>query len=180
MQRLLHILATRRAAIAVMAAATILTLAGFAIWAARTTYQWVNDVQRQTALDGAFQDARHAIAQENLAARRYQLSPDREHIREFRTARSELDESLATVRAQGSPGDISVAQTIQQQNDQAGSAWSEKLPGYILSNDVMHVVGVTDGKLQPMFDSMAATLDVTGHAHRKAALASLSQSRWGE
>ena len=178
MQRLLHILATRRAAIAVMAA-TILTLAGFAIWAARTTYQSVNDVQRQTALDGAFQDARHAIAQENLAARRYQLSPDREHIYEFRTARTELDESLATVRAQGSPGDISVAQTIQQQNDQA-AGWFAKLPGYILSNDVMHVVGITDGRLQPMFDSMAATLDITGRAHRKAALASLSQSRWSE
>ena len=38
MQRVLHILATRRAAIAVIAA-VILTLAGFAVWAARTTYK---------------------------------------------------------------------------------------------------------------------------------------------
>ena len=51
----------------------ILTLAGFAVWAARTTYQSVNNVQRLTTVNDAFQDARHAIAQENLAARRYQL-----------------------------------------------------------------------------------------------------------
>jgi diguanylate cyclase (GGDEF)-like protein len=178
MQRLLHILATRRAAIAVMAA-VILTLAGFAVWAAHTTYQSVNDVQRQTTLNDAFQDARHAVAQENLAARRYQLSPDREHIQEFRTARSGLDEALTTVRTHGSPGDISVTQTIQQQND-AAAGWFAKLPGYVINNDVNHVVGVTDGHLQPMFDSMTTTLNISGRAHRRAALASLSRSRSSE
>ena len=53
MQRVLHILATRRAAIVVIAA-VILTLAGFAVWAARTTYQSVNNVQRLTTANDAF------------------------------------------------------------------------------------------------------------------------------
>ena len=102
MQRVLHILATRRAAIVVIAA-VILTLAGFAVWAARTTYQSVNNVQRLTTVNDAFQDARHAIAQENLAARRYQLRGEPVHIREYDAARAELNKSLTTVRALGSP-----------------------------------------------------------------------------
>src|SRR3954452_2446182 len=104
MQRVLHILATRRAAIAVIAA-VILTLAGFAVWAARTTYQSVNNVQRLTTVNDAFQDARptsqpaknghplppvnaasqaprHAIPQENRPPRRYQLRNEPVHIQE--------------------------------------------------------------------------------------------------
>src|SRR3954462_9949757 len=113
MQRVLHILATRRAAIAVIAA-VILTLAGFAVWAARTTYESVNNVQRLTTVNDAFQDARHAIAQENLAARRYQLRNDPIHIQQYNQARSELDKSLTVVRALGSPHDLQVAASIDE------------------------------------------------------------------
>jgi diguanylate cyclase (GGDEF)-like protein len=178
MQRVLHILATRRAAIAVIAA-VILTLAGFAVWATRTTYQSVNNVQRLTTVNDAFQDARHAIAQENLAARRYQLRNDPVHIREYNQARAELDRSLTTVRALGSPHDLQVAATINDQNQRA-SAWFAKLPDYIRHNDINNVDAVSEGQLQPLFDSMAATLNSSGRQHSAAALASLAQSRRSE
>ena len=178
MQRVLHILATRRAAIAVIAA-VILTLAGFAVWAARTTYQSVNNVQRLTTVNDAFQDARHAIAQENLAARRYQLRNDPVHIKEYNQARVELDRSLTTVRALGSPHDLQVAATIDDQNQRA-SAWFAKLPDYIRHNDINHVDAVSERRLQPLFDSMAATLNSSGRQHSEAALASLAQSRRSE
>ena len=178
MQRVLHILATRRAAIAVIAA-VILTLAGFAVWAARTTYQSVNNVQRLTTVNDAFQDARHAIAQENLAARRYQLRNDPVHIREYDQARAELNRSLTTVRALGSPHDLQVADTIDGQN-QLASAWFAKLPAYIQNNDINHVDAVSERRLQPLFDSMAATLNSSGREHSEAALASLAQSRRSE
>jgi diguanylate cyclase (GGDEF)-like protein len=178
MQRALHILATRRAAIAVIAA-VILTLAGFAVWAAHTTYESVNNVQRLTTVNDAFQDARHAIAQENLAARRYQLRNDPVHIHEYDQARTELDKSLATVRALGSRHDRQVAATIDDQNQRA-SGWFATLPGYIQDNDIIHVDAVSEGRLQPLFDSMAATLNSSGRQHSEAALASLAQSRRGE
>ena len=178
MQRILHILATRRAAIAVIAA-VILTLAGFAVWAARTTYQSVNNVQRLTTVNDAVQDARHAIAQENLAARRYQLRNDPVHLREYDQARAELNKSLMTVRALGSPHDRQVAAAIEGQN-QSASAWFAKLPAYIQHNDINHVDAVSEGRLQPLFNSMAATLNNSGREHSDAALASLAQSRRSE
>ena len=177
MQRVLHILATRRAAIAVIAA-VILTLAGFAVWATRTTYQSVNNVQRLTTVNDAFQDARHAIAQENLAARRYQVRNYPVHIREYDQARAELDRSLTTVRALGSSHDLRVAATIEDQNQRA-SVWFAKLPTYIQHNDINHVDAVS-GRLQPLFNSMAATLNSSGRQHSAAALASLAQSRRSE
>jgi diguanylate cyclase (GGDEF)-like protein len=177
MQRVLHILATRRAAIAVIAA-VILTLAGFAVWEARITYQSVNNVQRLTTVNDAFQDARHAIAQENLAARRYQLRNDPVYIREYDQARAELTKSLTTVRALGSPHDLRVADTIDGQN-QLASAWFAKLPAYIKSKDINHVYAV-EGRLQPLFDTMAATLNTSGRELSEAALASLAQSRRSE
>ncbi len=178
MQRVLHILATRRAAIAVIAA-VILTLAGFAVWAARTTYQSVNNVQRLTTVNDAFQDARHAVAQENLAARRYQLFNAPVHMREYDVARAELNRSLTTVRAQGSPHDVQVAAAIARQN-QSASARFAKLPATMQTNDIHKIDALADGRLQPLFDSMAATLNSSGREHSEAALASLAQSRRSE
>jgi diguanylate cyclase (GGDEF)-like protein len=178
MQRVLHILATRRAAIAVIAA-VILTLAGFAVWAARTTYQSVNNVQRLTTVNDAFQDARHAIAQENLAARRYQLFSDPVHIQEYDQARAELDRSLTIVRALGSPHDLQVAATIEHRNQRA-SFWFAKLRAYERRRDIIPAYAVSDDRLQPLFDSMAATLNSSGRQHSAAALASLAQSRRSE
>src|ERR1700749_2781100 len=175
MQRVLHILATRRAAIAVIAA-VILTLAGFAVWAARTTYQSVNNVQRLTTVNDAFQDARHAVAQENLAARRYELFNAPVHIREYDVARAELNRSLATVRAQGSPHDVRVAAAIARQN-QSASARFAKLPATLQTNDIHKIDALADGRLQPLFDSVAATLNSSGREHSEAALACLAQSR---
>src|SRR6476660_4447537 len=157
MQQVLHILATRRAAIAVIAA-VILTLAGFAVWAARTTYQSVNNVQRLTTVNDAFQDAHHAVAQATLAARRYQLRNDPVHLQEYDQARAELNQSLATVRALGSPHDLQVAATIDGKN-QLASVWFAKLPAYIQNNDITHVDAVSEPRLRPLFDSMATTLN---------------------
>src|SRR4029079_14978985 len=159
--------------------AVILILAGFAVWAARTTYQSVNNVQRLTTVNDAFQDARHAIAQENLAARRYQLRGEPVHIREYDAARAELNKSLTTVRALGSPHDRQVAATITRQN-QSASAWFAQLPTYLRNNDINNVYAVSDGRLQPLFNSMAATLHSSGREHSEAALASLAQSRRSE
>ncbi|HEV8156180.1 MAG TPA: diguanylate cyclase, partial [Gaiellales bacterium] len=153
--------------------------AGFAVWAARTTYQSVNNVQRLTTVNDAFQDARHAIAQENLAARRYQLFSDPVHIQEYDQARAELDRSLTIVRALGSPHDLQVAATIEHRNQRA-SFWFAKLRAYERRRDIIPAYAVSDDRLQPLFDSMAATLNSSGRQHSAAALASLAHSRRSE
>jgi diguanylate cyclase (GGDEF)-like protein len=83
------------------------------------------------------------------------------------------------VRALGSPHDLQVAATIDGQN-QSASAWFAKLPAYIQNNDINHVDAVSERRLQPLFNSMAATLNSSGREHSEAALASLAQSRRSE
>jgi diguanylate cyclase (GGDEF)-like protein len=179
MHRLSHTLATRRAALAATAA-VILTLACFAVWAAHTTNQSINDVQRLTSISDAYQTARHAVAQENLAARRYQLTPARSHIVEFEQARASLNSALAVVSRLDETKNVRVATVVRSQNDQA-AVWFAKLPLYITRNaDIAKIVTVSDRRLQPLFDSMTATLDRSGQQHRSAALASLRSARDSE
>jgi diguanylate cyclase (GGDEF)-like protein len=179
MHRLSHTLATRRAALAATAV-VILTLAGFAVWAAHTNNRSINDVQRLTSISDAYQTARHAVAQENLAARRYQLTPDRSHIVEFNQARASLNSSLAVVAKLHETRDVQVASAVRRQNDHA-AAWFAKLPLYITHNaDIAKIVTVSDQRLQPLFDSMTATLDRSGQEHRSASLASLRSARDSE
>ena len=175
MQRTLHLLATRRAAIAVMAA-VILTLALFAVWAARSSYTAVDSVQRLTTVSDAFQAARHAVAEENLAARRYQLEPDGIHTQEYDQATNTLNQALDVVQRSGSPGDLQLAADIRRRNDMAGALFAT-FPGLARRNDISRIFSISDNQLQPQFDAMSATLDQAGRVHHEAALAALAQSR---
>ena len=173
-----HPLATRRATLAVVAL-LIAALAGFALWAGRTTHRAVDDVRRLTLISDAYQSARHAVAQENLAARRYQLAPDNQYVRDFDRAHTTLDSSLATVRRLGAAQDLETASRIQAQNDLA-SDWFAKLPALASHFRYRAVVAVSDDHLQPTFDSMTSQLDRSGARHRAAALASLHESQRSE
>ncbi len=160
-------------------AAVILVLAGFAVWAARSSYTAVDDVQRLTALSDAFQTARHAVAEENLAVRRYQTEPDHQNLHRYQLAQASLGHALATVQHLGSPADRAAVASIRARNAEAG-AWLAKLPGYVSRNDILSVVSISDHKLQPLFDSMTSTLDQNGRVHHEAALAALARSRQSE
>ena len=157
-------------------ATVILVLAGFAVWAARSSYTAVDDVQRLTALSDAFQTARHAVAEENLAVRRYQTEPDHQNLHRYQLAEVSLGHALATVQRLGSPEDRTAVASIRARNAEAG-AWLAKLPGYVSRNDILSVVSISDNKLQPLFDSMTSTLDHNGHVHHEAAIAALARSR---
>ena len=157
-------------------AIVILVLAGFAVWAARSSYTAVDDVQRLTAISDAFQTARHAVAEENLAVRRYQTEPDHQNLHRYQLAQVSLDHALATVQRFGSPADHAAVASIRARNAEAG-AWLAKLPGYVSRNDILSVVSISDKKLQPLFDSMTSTLDRNGRLHHDAALAALARSR---
>src|SRR5262249_37435374 len=147
------------------AALAIAALAGFAIWAGVTTHRAVADVQRLTLTSDAYQTARHAVAQENLAARRYQLAPDTLYVRQFNQAHTTLDGALDTVRRLGGSSDLVIANRIEAQNDSA-AGWFAKLPRLAVNNSYQQVVNVSDHHLQPTFDSMTAQLDRSGARHR--------------
>ncbi len=175
MRSILHLLAARRAAIAVTASVT-LVLAGFSVWAAATSAHAGDEVRQLTTVSDAFQSARYAVAAENLAVRRYQTEPDHQSIERYRQANRALVSALATVQRLGSPGDRATVQAVRRRNSNAGR-WFAKLPSYVNRNDIVPVVAISDSRLQPLFDSMTATLNRSGRAHHRSALAALARSR---
>jgi diguanylate cyclase (GGDEF)-like protein len=175
MRSILHMLAARHAAIAVLASVTVV-LAGFAVWAAATSAHAVNRVGQLTTVSDAFQSARYAVAAENLAVRRYQTEPNHQNIQRYRQAGRALGSALATVERLGSPADRATVAAVRRRNG-AATRWFGKLPGYVNRNDIVSVVAISDTRLQPMFDSMTATLNRGGRAHHQSALAALGRSR---
>ena len=84
-----HLLRHRRTAL-VAGAVVILALAGFAVWAARQNQASVDRVRTLTTVSDAYQQARHAVAQEDIAARGYRLEPDHVQIDAFDRAEASL------------------------------------------------------------------------------------------
>ena len=115
MHRLSHRLAARRTALA-GAASLILVLAGFAVWAAHANKQAVDKVQRLETASDAYQAARHAVAQEHLAALRYQLDGNDAHVAELETARATLVQALATVARLGGAEDTRTVSAVLARN----------------------------------------------------------------
>ena len=175
MRSILHLLAARRAALAGMAL-VIVVLAGFAVWAAAASSEAADDVQQLTTVSDAFQSARYAVAAENLAVRRYQTEPAHQNIQRYRQAGRALASALATAERLGSPADRATVASVRRRND-AASAWFAKLPDYVNRNDIVSVVAISDSRLQPLFDSMTATLNHDGRAHHRSALAALAEAR---
>ncbi|HEY0477636.1 MAG TPA: HD domain-containing phosphohydrolase [Kofleriaceae bacterium] len=179
MHRLSHTLAARRAAIGI-SAVVILILAGFAVWAAQTNKRAVDDVQRLETVSDAYQTARHAVAQENLAARRYQLTPDESHVTQLEQARDSLEAALSTVGRLDEAGDARTAAHIRDQNAQAVADFRTMHALIVANGDITKIIGVSENRMQPLFDSMTATLDRAGRRHRAEALASLHTARNSE
>ena len=175
MQRLSHTSSTRLAAIGVTAV-LILILASFAVWAAHANKQAVNDVQRLETISDAYQTARHAVAQEHLAALRYQLDGHDSHVAELLAAKATLSTSLATVDHMDTAADRRTASRILSQNREAVRLFFT-MRRYQQSGDLYRVVNVSEGQMQPAFDDMTATLDRAARAHRSEALTGLARAR---
>jgi diguanylate cyclase (GGDEF)-like protein len=176
MHRLSHTLATRRAAIG-GTALVILVLAGFAVWAAHENKHAVDDVQRLETVSDAYQTARHSVAQEHLAALRYELAPNDTHLTELKSARATLVQALATVVRLDEPADTRTASRILAHNRDAVRSFYAMRSLIRANGDVTRIVEISDRQMQPAFDDMTATLDRAGRAHRSEALASLTTAR---
>src|SRR5689334_3843092 len=179
MHRLSHTLANRRAAIG-GTAVLILVLAGFAVWAAHTNKQAVNNVRRLETESDAYQTARHAVAQEHLAAVRYQLEVENSDVADLLSARDTLTQALATVAQLDEPSDRSKVQGILRENREALRSF------FVMKNLILHqgsvfrISDISQNEMQPAFDDITATLDKAGRTHRTAALASLATARDSE
>src|SRR5437867_694382 len=110
-----YVLRHRRTAL-IAGALVILALAGFAVWAARQNQASVDRVRTLTTVSDAYQQARHAVAQEDLAARGYRLEPDHVQAAAFVRAEASLSSALATVRAHEPSGSGDIDERVAADN----------------------------------------------------------------
>ncbi|MDX6496116.1 MAG: hypothetical protein QOE17_2102, partial [Gaiellales bacterium] len=151
-----HLLRHRRTAL-VAGALVILALAGFAVWAARQNQASVDRVRTLTTVSDAYQQARHAVAQENLAARGYRLEPDHVQGEAFARAEASLSSALAVVQAHEPTSAGNVDERVTADN-LAVEAWFSRLKEAAAANDYAQVVEIDDRHLQPLFVAMTAML----------------------
>ena len=171
-------LSNRRSSLAA-GALVILLLAGFAVWAAHQNQNSVDRVRNLTTVSDAYQQARHAVAQENLAARGYRLEPDHVQLESFARAQASLAAALATVRSHELSTGTPVEDELTSDNLEV-QRWFSKLQDATTANDYARVVAIDDDHLQPLFAKMTAKLDRAGAEHHALALASLRDSQRSE
>jgi diguanylate cyclase (GGDEF)-like protein len=159
-------------------AVVIAALAGFAVWAGRSNQAAVNRVRSLTTVSDAYQQARHAVAQEDLAARGYRLEPDHVQLQAFNRAQASLAAALDVVRANRSADPAQVA-LVTAAND-AVTRWFARMRARAALSDYAGVVAIDDNQLQPRFDAMTAQLDRAAAEHRTLALASLRNAQSSE
>src|SRR5205807_2451492 len=137
----------------------------------------VDNVHRLETASDAYQTARHAVAQEHLAALRYQLDGNDAHVAELRKARATLDQALATAVRLDGPADAGTVRGILANNGYAlerFDAMRRLIRGH---GDINRIVPISQNQMQPVFDDMTATLDRAGRTHRQEALNSLASAR---
>jgi diguanylate cyclase (GGDEF)-like protein len=173
-----HLLAHRRLAL-FAGAAVILVLAGFAVWAGDRNQTSIDRVRRLTTLSDAYQQARHAVTQENLAARGYRVEPGHVQLEAFDRAKASLAAALAIVHANEAGGPTPVDQSVAADNIEIERLLAEMQVAY-RQNDYALVVEIDDQQLEPEFESMTALLDLAATRHHALALSGLRDAQRSE
>ncbi len=159
-------------------AVVIAALAGFAVWAGRSNQGAITRVRTLTMISDAYQQARHAVAQEDLAARGYRLEPDHVQLQAFTSAKASLASALQVVRANRSADPALVERVIA--SNAAATEWFARLRARAAVSDYAGVVAIDDHQLQPRFDAMTVQLDRAAADYRRLALASLQKAQSSE
>src|SRR3954469_10480457 len=162
-----------------VAIAGIVLLAAFAGWAAWTMTSAAQDVRRSTLLSDGFQRARYAVAEEALAVRAYEISPDprlRDNVDEARTG---MAHALAITQTEGTPQDRALAHRVLQ-TDTLVLTTIDRLIDAANAGDFDRVSDIDRHTLQPMLTSQQQLLDQAAASHRAQALASVHSSQRSE
>jgi diguanylate cyclase (GGDEF)-like protein len=173
-----NLLAHRRTAL-FAGGAVILLLAGFAVWAGHRNQVSIDRVRRLTMLSDAYQQARHAVTQENLAVRGYRVEPGHVQLAAFDRAKASLATALAIVRAHEDGGPTPVDQAVAADNVEVERLLARMQVAY-RQNDYALVVKIDDERLEPEFESMTALLDLAGTRHHARALSGLHDAQRSE
>ncbi len=176
-RRVMHAVATRRAAAPVSAFA-ILLLSVMAAWSATTMTTTARSVRTSTAISDAYQRARYALAVEERATLFYRLTGDPSVRSQARGAAADLNMALAVTRSRGNDQDRVVAQSILVQNAKV----LELIDEVIAAVDARRAQAAEHANdlVGQMLPDMLRRLDVAANTHHAKAIAALHSSQSSE
>jgi diguanylate cyclase (GGDEF)-like protein/putative nucleotidyltransferase with HDIG domain len=169
-----------RATIALAAAAAaLLALSAFAAWVSLTTRDMSESVRRSSRLADAYQQARHALDEEQLTLRDYRLQPSFSGGERLRRAQARLDASLREIRRRGEARDRRLASAALRQCALATRSLA-RVVAAVQAGDVFAVDRIERRRLGPLFRSIGRQLDRSAETHRRKAQRALATSSRSE
>jgi diguanylate cyclase (GGDEF)-like protein/putative nucleotidyltransferase with HDIG domain len=161
------------------AAAALLALSAFAAWVSLTTRDMSESVRRSSRLADAYQQARHALDEEQLTLRDYRLQPTFSGGERLRRAQARLDASLRQIRRRGDARDRRLAATALRQSALARRSLA-RVVAAVQAGDVFAIDRIERRRLGPLFRSIGRQLDRSAETHRRKAQRALATSSRSE
>jgi diguanylate cyclase len=162
--------ATRLATVGL--ALVLVSLAGFGLWAARSTSRATRQVVFVAGLYDAFEQARFALAAEESLERRYHLDPGPQARVELERAARSLREALAYVGQRGDAHDRSAIAVIGAQHDRYRDAVRQELAAVDAGQPGR--AEALDRTSEPLFAAMEREVEQAAEREGEEALGALA------
>ncbi len=152
----------------------LIFLAAFAVLSAITTRNAAAQVKQATEMSDLYQQARFAVAAEELLERKYRLEPSPEVAVKYRTAADTLVTALETVSARGDAAEQAyVAKVFSMHRDYLNAI--QRMFVAVDAGNTALVLEIDGNEVDPAFDAIETLVDQAAEAHREQALQRLSE-----
>jgi len=145
--------------------AVLVTLPGFALWGATSTYQTGVAVGRATELSNAFEEARYAVGAEESLERKYRLEPGEEVRSDHRAAAITMAAALQRARTIGALADRLLIDDVLAQHERYLQAISRMFAA-VDAGDTAAANAIDGGEIDPSFARIEAQVVATADQHR--------------
>jgi diguanylate cyclase (GGDEF)-like protein len=156
-------------------AGVLLVLTGFALWAAATTNTAAVHAAELTHLNDAYQQARLAVATEELLEHKYRLEPGPDVRMRFERAARSLDAAVAFLLRHGDAADRQPIRTLTADHRRYVQAVQQEFAA-VDAGDRGRVAAIEE-QLGPLFDKIAAQVEVGAGHERDETLEGLGTLR---
>ena len=145
--------------------AVLVTLPGFALWGATSTYRTGVAVRHATELSSLFEEARYAVGAEESLERKYRLEPGDEVRGRHRAAGLVLVEALHKARLLGTAADRLLIDDVLVRHVAYLEA-IRRMFAAVDAGDAVAANAIDGGEVDPSFEAIETQVDAASDRHR--------------
>ena len=141
----------------------LLAVSGFAVAFSHATFEAADAANVANTLSDSYADAAAAVAAEESLERKYRLEPGPEVRARYDAASAQLLDALALVARDGGPSDRTLVAKVTATHRTYLRA-IERMYAAVDKGDAAAVLRIDSGEVDPLFGSIAQTVDVAADA----------------